>query len=373
MSPQIDFEFIEKLRKYYSYIDVNFFEEFYNASLPCKETIVDSDHLSYPFLIAIKEAEINRKFNREGSINPNSIISRITDFFFSMDETHGRMALQLLLDSNTDIHIGDPMNSKAYDLLLSKKLIDIPTACHEIAHMFSFPKRFSDRKSNLFDDYDYSPISILLSEIPAFVCGFLACDYVKQHMGRKVFGDDILINIINLTMKQTKQSEQIELQKLLSEDDEEDKKNRISSLVSSHFVKGDYSAEFTFDSFMGELSHDFGFMVACFVYKKMIEDPQNIKMYLGVMKALSIAGDESTTLRFLEAIGLPCFKDGKILLDDESRNLLTDATQFVLEKCFERENASVPLSKSKPLIKPQYYDEVNGLYESVSKKHSIVS
>lgn len=330
-----EIEFIEKITEKFRIFDKNFLNGYMSiinnfCNYLLSEGIINDpkDIMIYLYDLLLTEQ------SEDKNISINDTIEKVLAFFKTLGPRYEEMALNALRD--TKIARGPSSDSSAYDVFVSGNDYDASTLVHEITHSFVVSK---DLSTSSFDEQlpedRFSPLLMILSEINSYVFEFLYYDYCET------IGDDkqgkydmikalmILVPHLRINFKKIKTRE--EIYKIIIEGKAKDNIQKVLdglNVSSSQQLNSQYV--FLDQTFM--YSHPFGIMVACYIYQKILEDPKNMIMCTALEKAQTVVGDEESMLRYLEELGIPCFKNGKISLDESCVLKLCESMERTLEK-----------------------------------------
>lgn len=354
-------EFIENMTANFSNFNENFMggyikveKNFYNYLHNNK--IVGSRDDIYDYF---DKLEVDLTTDKNVSLNDS--IEKAVAFFSIFGPKYEQMIINYL--KQAIFTKGNNMSSNAYSIKLSGNESDGAFIAHEAEHAFVISKNQTDQSS---------PITHIISEINSFVYEFLFYDFCESRGEGNFNRSDLLFHMLMVADQSCKSFESTKnIFRIFSSNRAFEELDKIYEYFG---IKSSYdkdNSQIRWSNMMLGLSHPFGIMVASYIYQKILDDPSNIKMCLGLEKAQGVVGEEEVTLRFLENLGIPCFKDGKISLDDDCVSLLSGSLIKTFDMCHQHKEKSVKLFDNYPVIAQQYMDEVNAVwYETEQKANS---
>lgn len=360
--------FLEEMERYYSNFNPNFMEGFIaivNAFYDdlCNEGVISSSNDIFDIF-----KEFDQIIFHNDGVDLNESIENSIDFFEALNPRYKSMAINIL--SQSKISLGESQDSMAYDINLSGNAMDASLITHEVFHSFVVSK---DQALNTDDENVYfNPLSIILSEINSYVSEFLYYDYMSEKKGVDIVPFDVLLSILvlgDLKRKEKYLKHDDEMFKVLCNGDALNNSESVFNYFHIDPSLTNKNSAVSFEQKMLTFSHPFGAMVACYIYQKILEDPSNVKMLIGLEKAQTMVGSDECVCRSLEKLGLPCFKDGKISLDEDAVSILTDATikTFGMGRG-KTEKQKTNLFGDGSLIKDQYIEEVNSVFSETEQE-----
>ena len=355
-------EFLDAISEFFKHFDADFMTGFV--------TIVNQFYKSLKDMGVVKTSyssgRLIQKYCNEISCDQGipirESIEECLDFFEELNPVYYTMAISAFDQSY--VVKGNPQDSSVYDLNVSNGKYDASTMCHEITHAFVIGK---DQVYGTH--YPESPIMTVISEINSYVSQFLYYHYLYEKKNKVLKPIDMLdamISVVDLKNARRYLNTYRESFEILCNGLVWNYSGKILDFfnLDSYLYCIDIIDEY--NSAVDFFSHPFGIMIASFIYLKILENPENIKMFLGIEKAQGIVGDEEMTLRSLEALGIPGIQDGKFSLNDDSISLLVESLSKMFEICRKNQIDHMPkLFSNGPLIKKEYFDDVNSLFGRV--------
>lgn len=363
-------EFLEKMTGYFSNIDENFMGGFIRIIRNFYGDLVSKEVISSDDDIRERLGYLDKELVEDNKVSLNESIEKALAFFRVLGPKYEQMAINVLRDSL--ITKGDNTTSRAYDVKLSGNESDPSFIVHEDVHSFTVSKYQVEQLSNVeVPEEEYSPIFCIISEINSYVAQFLFYDFYEVKEGVSANRSDMLsamLDVANLNRKTIYLEKDKEIFEILSGNRAFDESQKVFERFRVAPSSEHINSQGVFSQQMLGLSHPFGIMVACYIYQKILEDSSNIKMFLGLEKAQGVVGDEEVTLRFLENLGIPCFKDGKISLDDECVSLLSEALIKTFDMCNNSKEKVGAIFERCPVVSEQYMTEVNEAWYEAEQK-----
>ena len=317
---------MEDFSGFFGLLDENFLDGFIKIDSRFHDFLLQNGNFSSSSDLKTFFDHIINNLNVDTGVSKDETLRRVFSFFDSLDYSYGQMARNLFRDFN--YVKGNSLDSAAYESIYSGNDQDGSILVHELAHAFAYSKEQAGRSvlERVSDDR-YAPLGDILSEISSYVFQFLYYDFLEKQIGKKIDKNDLLLSILVLDdlyedisyVQKDKTVFQYLSQGKIMEHLEE---------INDHFcidLYSAYDAQFPFSNKMLNYVHEFGIMIACYIYQMILEDPQNISICSILEEAQATVGGEEQILRKLEQKGVPGFKDGKISLDDETVSILSDS------------------------------------------------
>ncbi|MBQ7140874.1 MAG: hypothetical protein IJO32_05165 [Bacilli bacterium] len=365
-------EFIRNMSKYFSNYDKNFVDGFIKIIQKFYEYLVKEQIINSPSDIDNYIDKFYNKMINDTGISPNESIRKALAFFYSLGSKYEEMSVNLL--NETKITKGENTDSHAYNIKLSGNEYDDSVIVHEITHSIVMSEEQINRPIYIaVPKEEYSPIFHFISEINSYIFQFLYYDFCEAKSDVKRDRLDMMMHMMVISSLKSN-FEVLEKDKTIFETLSCGKAQEHISEVIKHFgfdpSTNQYNSQYAFsEKMILSYSHPFGMMVACYIYQEILKNPNNIKMCLGLEKAQGMVGEEETTLRILESLGIPCFKNGKISLDDECVNKLSNALIETFDMCKNKEKKSDNSFLNKyPIVDDVYMEQVNGLFDKTIQK-----
>lgn len=345
-----DKEIITSLKSYYGIFDQDFFNKLIVLIKKCNLVLENNLHL---------KTDINHYESRlraDIGLSPNKVLDLTLSFFESVNDRYNNIVVNLLNDY--EIRKGDILDSSVYSMFFSGNYHDMAILVHELVHKIVVGDcQASDIPifNNSYFEFNY--LSEVLSEINPYVMEMLACDYCEYVCGKNIFSDNTLYNLIMVSN---------------SISDIRYIKNINNTFNNIHFSKIKNYDKITnahdfFAQQMRGINHCLGMMIACCIYWKIIDNLENMKIFLGLEKVLGTVDYTEHSMVFLEKIGFPFVVDGKFFLDQERIEYIVALFKRTIEKCISNASLNYSCIFSNELISDSLFCDVNRLYNGDNK------
>lgn len=354
--------FIEKMTKYFGYIDENFMDGYIKIIRCFYNYLINKGIINSSNDIRDYSNDLVKRCSIDKGVSFNKSIEKSLAFFHALNPKYGSAATNLV--NEISFVKGNSMYSHSHEIEFGGNEFDAPAIVHEITHDFVVSKEQASQSIyKIVPDDQFSTIRFFIKEINPYINQFLFYDYCEKKDNNKLDRRDLIYDMLAVAENNRKigfLEETKEVFEILSSGNvaEGDKKVldyfSVDSSQNSHYTQTYFANE------MLNLSHPFGIIVSCYIYQKFLEDPNNIKMYLGLEKAQTIRGDESITLNFLGNLGIPCFKNGKVSLDEESVSALFESLIKTFDMCMNnKREKNNNIFERCPIINDMHIVQVN--------------
>ena len=289
-------------KDYHQYIESDCFDNF----ITLLDRIVQTESLEYD---DTKIGELFDEMRSNQGVDLNLIINECCDFFTSINPLYGEMARNIIRDPE-QMKFCCPMNpgtsfiGSNKNVELHNNWNDVVLLTHEITHNFV-------NSTDIKVVNDNHSFTYIFQEVPAIVIEYLTKDYLLEKSGVDVKClEESRIANIELAQKQ------------------------LSSTNFDNEVHHDVKEFLDYD-------HEFGILIANYIYLKIKEHPQNIEM-LDAMLTVIAKGKvyPEECIQLLKEMEIPIVSDGKISLNEENMQKLYDSY-------FEKFNDYYSVSKTK--------------------------
>ena len=343
---------IDKLKEYVNVFNENFFHQ-YQTLIEELSKLVSK---IYPELTVdscgeVVDEYLNKKDIDQG-VSPEETKENVISFFGLFSEKYKNMVENLLSDYNLIKEDGkSSTESDATQTFLVGNDSDTTTLVHELTHRFVVGEDerelYYNRTNWQETEWEFSPYNDILSEINSILLEFLSSNYMDFKNGTDLFEENYMIRLLILMEASRKNWEKtgvlfntIRNYPNVSEEERE--------YLNQEIV---INEEYFFTNRILSFTHNFGSLMAFYFYEQALEDKDQFKAFLGLEAAQTTIMNSKDLFQYLESIGIPCFKDGKINLDEEAiQKILASIEKTLYNLKYKDDNRVQRLFENAPLL-----------------------
>lgn len=359
---------VEKLKRFFSVYDDNFFTGMKKLFIGVSEILRSYNGVNYCEQSDSIFKEIFEQRSKNEGVSRSDTIGLTVEFFEMLNSKYQEIVVNLLQDYL--IENGDINHSSSARMFLSGNYYDVITLCHELTHKFVTGSELENDYDNFrnFGEWKFSPYGTILSEIDSIVIEFLACDFIYLKTGKDLFMPNTLFRLLvvdSASKKVIGMDKDIKIASIFKKVDTREAFEEFYAMTSEFPT----NAERYYTQKMRWYSHTFGTVVACYIYQQILDNPQKFDMFLGVEKAMGTVDNTGTLFSYLEQLGLPIVKDGKLSLDDDSVGVMLLSVKKTLDKAHNvSETNKTGLFNREPMMNSELINQTSNLFLQVESR-----
>ena len=293
---------------FFKYLDSNFFNDF--------KTLLDNiNQIDQP---GYNDSTILNELNENQGIDPNLIINECCDFYNSVNPLYGEMAKSIVRDPSQvkfkcPRNPKDALNSYQTKVNINQNWNDVCILSHELAHGFVTPVNYEDREKQL------NIFVGLLGEIPPIVVEYLSSDYLLEKRGvvANVLEKQRMSNVAYIYNNMFDENGYIgDLQEIINYIHGNHCNSSTEEIINSDF-------KYIILQFLNNFAYVIGILVANYIYLKIKENPDNVKMLDSMLTVLA-KGEyyPEECIQLMEKLEIPIVQNGKISLSGDNMKKL---------------------------------------------------
>ena len=354
-------DFIKYCREDLSFIDPNFFDGIGNIFEHISDKYGKGEN-SGPIQysdpnISVFTVEDKVKECAKEELSPEEQLKRAEEFYHCINEELGKMAHDAIEGVNKtikdDSNPNQDLDPNALNLVLEGNNYSVIITVHELAHRFTLKSSDPNYKRGKGET---ELVNIFMSETPSILMEMFCQDFIQEKYGEKIPKDiertkGVLITTLhnNFLPDQPTSAEKFKIfSKLMNkaqmEDLNEENYSEYKEMLVSLGIKdfSGHTPEDDINLFIMSEEHSIATIYARYMYQQIQKDPKCFSLLYASLYCNSLPkGFVQEQIDFFEKLGLPLFKNGKMIVDTKSFEALTSS----FDEYMQEENPKLPIEK----------------------------